>query len=58
MLTDDLRSVVENSSVVIVSHRLSDDLWKTVDWTPGQRIVDLANVPALQRLPNYEGIYW
>lgn len=58
MLTDDLQSVVENSEVVIVSHRLDDEHWKTVNWSSGQRIIDLANVPALQHLTYYEGIYW
>jgi len=58
MLSDDLRSVIQESQVVIVSHRLTDEDWKTVAWSPEQRIIDLANVPALQSLPNYEGMYW
>jgi GDP-mannose 6-dehydrogenase len=58
MLTDDLSAVVEKSDVVIVSHRLNDEEWTSVNWSAGQRIIDLANVPALQNLPNYQGIYW
>jgi GDP-mannose 6-dehydrogenase len=58
MLSHDLRSVVENSQVIVVNHRLTDDDWKSVNWSAVQRVIDLANVPALQRLPCYSGIYW
>ncbi len=58
MLADDLRSVTKNSEVLIVSHRLTDDAWKSIDWSAAPRIIDLANVPALQQMPYYEGLYW
>jgi GDP-mannose 6-dehydrogenase len=58
MLSDDLKSVVEGSDVVIVSHRLDESKWNSVRWNDEQRIIDLANVPALQNLRQYEGIYW
>lgn len=58
MLSDDLQSVVAGTDVVIVSHRLSDDDWQPIKWSKNQRIIDLANVPALHKLPHYEGIYW
>ena len=58
MLSHDLPAVVENSQIIVVSHRLSPAEWNTVKWSGNQRIIDVADVPALQDLPNYEGLYW
>lgn len=58
LLTDDLQAVIDDAEVLVVSHRLSREQWAQVRMKPGQRILDLACVPALKDQPGYEGLYW
>ena len=58
LLVDDLQTVVDRSSVVVVAHRLDTPTWSSITWPEGTRIIDLANVPELAQIPGYEGLYW
>jgi len=58
LLSDDLKSVVESSSVLIVNHRLSPQQWGDVAVGAEQHVLDLVNVPELRDTLNYEGLYW
>lgn len=58
MLTHDLQSVIDSADVLIVSHRLTPEMWAQVKWKPSGRVIDLMNVPALRKAPNYDGLYW
>ena len=58
MIVADLQKVVDDSQLLIVSHRLKPELWRTVKWRAGQRIIDLVNIPELRDVPGYEGLYW
>lgn len=57
LLSDDLDQVIAGSDLVVVAHRLSPEQWGRVAWN-GQRVIDTIRVPALENLPNYEGLYW
>jgi GDP-mannose 6-dehydrogenase len=57
LLSDDLNQVVGGSDLVVVGHRLTEEKWRQVTWA-GQRVIDTVRVPALESLPNYEGLYW
>ena len=58
LLSNDLAGVIDGADVVIVSHRLTPEQWKTVTWRDDQRIIDLMNIEALREHPNYDGLYW
>lgn len=59
LLSDDLQKVIGDADVVIVSHRLSPEEWKAVQWKPGQRVIDLMNIETLKEVaPEYDGLYW
>jgi GDP-mannose 6-dehydrogenase len=58
LMSDRLQDVVDAAEVLIVSHRLNPSAWQSVKFTPGQRVIDLVNVPELRRAPGYEGLYW
>jgi GDP-mannose 6-dehydrogenase len=58
LLSSDLQEVVDFADVIVINHRLSPEVWDSVSWRDDQRIIDIANVPELAKLPGYEGIYW
>lgn len=58
LLSDDLQSVIDDSDLVVVSHRLAPEIWKQVTWKANQRVIDLVHEPALKTAPRYEGLYW
>jgi GDP-mannose 6-dehydrogenase len=58
LLVDDVTEVVDSADVVLVNHKLTDADWSRVQWRPGQRILDVAGVPALRDVAGYEGLYW
>lgn len=58
LLVNDLPKLVEQSDVVLVSHRLKPEQWAACRFKPGQRVIDLVNIPELKRVPGYEGLYW
>lgn len=58
LLSNDLKSVVDAASVLIVNHRLSSQQWLDVDVRADQRVLDLVNVPELRASAHYEGLYW
>ena len=58
LMSDKLQQVVDACEVLIVSHRLKPATWANVNFKPGQRVIDLINVPALHKTLGYEGLYW
>jgi GDP-mannose 6-dehydrogenase len=58
LLSSDLQEVVDFADVIVINHRLSPEVWDSVSWRDDQRIIDIASVPELAKLPGYEGIYW
>ena len=58
LLTDDLAGLVRFSDIVVVTHRLTSEIWKNITFRPNQRIIDLVNIPDLKDSDNYEGLYW
>ncbi len=58
LLCHDLPSVIDQADIVVVSHRLTEAQWSSVQWKPDQRVIDLQNIPALRAAPGYEGLYW
>jgi len=58
LMSTDLKQVVRESDVLIVSHRLQPSTWAGVEFRPQQRVIDLANIPELHRATGYEGLYW
>lgn len=58
LLTQDLQRVVDESDIVLVSHRLQPEMWRQIRWRAGARVIDLVNVPELHDAPGYEGLYW
>lgn len=58
LMNDKLQDVVDAADVLIVSHRLKPATWQSVKFKPGQRVIDLINVPDLRKAPGYEGLYW
>jgi GDP-mannose 6-dehydrogenase len=58
LLEQNLQELVDFADVLVVSHRLHEDDWKALRLRPSLRIFDLVRVPALAKLPRYEGIYW
>ncbi len=58
LMTHELPRAVAAGDLVVVSHRLTADAWASVSWRPDQRIIDMAGIPALAALPQYEGLYW
>jgi GDP-mannose 6-dehydrogenase len=58
LMSGDLRQVVNECDVLIVSHRLEPRTWASVTFGPSQRVIDLVNIPELRRAPGYEGLYW
>jgi len=58
LLCSDLQGMIDSVDVVLVSHRLSPQVWQKITFKSGQRVLDLADVPELRRAPNYEGLYW
>ncbi|QOJ00202.1 MAG: nucleotide sugar dehydrogenase [Phycisphaeraceae bacterium] len=59
LMTGDLGEVVSWAEVLVVSHRLKPATWAGVTFRPGQRVVDLMNIPELRKAgAGYEGLYW
>lgn len=58
LLMDKLQTVVADSKVMVVSHRLDSEVWSGIEWKENQCVIDLANIPALHSVPRYEGLYW
>ncbi len=58
LLTDRLQEVIDHAQVLVVSHRLTPQLWEGVRFQPGSRVIDLVRVDELRGLPGYEGVYW
>ena len=58
LMTGKLQDVVSWADVLVVTHRLKPETWAAVQWKPGQRVLDLVNIPALRKAPGYDGLYW
>ena len=58
LMTSKLQDVVDWADVLIITHRLKPETWAGVKWKPKQRILDLINIPALHKVPGYDGLYW
>jgi GDP-mannose 6-dehydrogenase len=58
LMDQKLQSVVNWADVLIIAHRLKPTTWASVQFKPGQRIVDLINVAPLRSQPGYDGLYW
>ncbi len=58
LLSNDLQAVIDESDIVLVTHRLTPEQWGKVKWRDNHRVFDLAKVDALRDAPNYEGLYW
>ena len=57
-LKDDLTEVVGWAETIVVAHRLKPEVWEAICWEKRHLILDLVNIPALRKAPNYEGLYW
>jgi GDP-mannose 6-dehydrogenase len=59
LMTQKLQDVVSWADTLIVTHRLKPATWAAVSFKPGQRVVDLMNIPDLRKAgAGYEGLYW
>jgi GDP-mannose 6-dehydrogenase len=58
LMTQRIQDVVGWADILIVSHRLEPATWATVTFKPGQRLIDLINIPELRSSGGYEGLYW
>jgi len=59
LLRDDLQAVVDASPILLISHRLSPEVWQSIRWgDESKRVIDLVNIPELYNVPGYEGLYW
>jgi GDP-mannose 6-dehydrogenase len=59
LMTQNLAEVVAWADTLIVTHRLKPATWAGVTFKPGQRVIDLMNIPDLRKAgAGYEGLYW
>ncbi len=59
LMTQNLAEVVAWADTLIVTHRLKPATWASVNFKPGQRVIDLMNIPDLRKAgKGYEGLYW
>lgn len=58
LMTHDLAAATAGGELVLISHRLSDEAWRTITWRPDQRVIDMVGVAALRNVPQCEGLYW
>lgn len=58
LLTENVQTVVDKADVIVVSHRLDAETWKSVNWRSDQRVIDVVNIPELHGVPGYDGLYW
>ncbi len=58
LLSNDLQSAIDSADIIVVYHRLKDEIWKTIKFNNNQKIIDLANIAVLQSHCSYTGLYW
>ena len=58
LMTEKIRDVTDWADILVVSHRLEPATWAAVDFKPGQRVIDLIDIPELRTAKGYEGLYW
>jgi len=58
LLSDDLNSVVRDSQIIVVNHRLTPEHWRRAPLRPEHATFDLTGVSELRSAANYEGLYW
>ena len=58
LIVENLQSIVKRVDVLVVSHRLSVEVWASLDLPPTLKVIDLTRIDTLQNHPGYEGLYW